>query len=106
MTQKTKSTTDVPAFAMALQKVLAVSQFDARRSCQPPPGYWHGPVRDLFSDLQMEAGSWIHNVHDRPHEISELRRDLKKHAVELHRDHCIIVSLEGRVVSLMLRKKP
>lgn len=102
---KAKATIDVPAFAAALRKVLTVPQLDARRSCQPPPGYWQGSVRELFWDLKMEAGSWINNVHDRPHEISELRRDLKKHAVELHRDHCIIVSLEGSVVSLTLRKK-
>ncbi len=97
-----KSTTNVPAFARALLKVLSVSQFDARRSYQPPPGEWIGPVRELWWDLQEQAAGWIRDICDRPHETTELRRELKKHAVSLHRDHGIVVTLDGRQVKLKL----
>jgi len=96
----TKSTTNVPAFACALRKVLAVEQVDILRNSRRGPGAWFGHVSDLWSDLQEHAGGWIRVTHDRPHERSELRRDLKRHAVELHRDHGVVVTLDGQLVNL------
>jgi hypothetical protein len=55
-------------------------------------GYYHDSLRRLFIALNAVDHAYRDTV-DRPHSVSGLRAELERRAVDLHRDHQIMVSI-------------